>query len=57
VTAGSKIKVEMVGNSRGHKNGEIVAVDKAVAERLIRNGHALSITEAGKRLEREIRES
>lgn len=53
----SKIKVEMVGKSRGHKSGDVISVDKATAERLIRNGHALSITEAGKRLEQEIRDS
>lgn len=53
----SKIKVEMVGNSRGVKSGDVVEVDKAAAERLIRNGHAVSITEAGKRLEQEIRSS
>lgn len=53
----SKIKVELVGKSRGHEHGDVVEVDKARAEQLIRNGHAVSITEAGKRLEREIRES
>lgn len=51
----SKIKVEMIGNSRGAKDGDVVEVDKDAAEFLIREGHARSITEAGKKLEREIR--
>lgn len=53
----TRLKVALTGVSRGHKPGDEVSVEKGRAEALIRNNLAVPVTEAGKKLEREIADS
>lgn len=53
----SNIKIALTGFSRGHKPGDVVTAEKDRAEALIRDGLAEPVTDAGRRLERDVRGS